>query len=209
MSDPGLLAQRLRWARLEQGLTLQQLSERTSRAVSYLSQLEHGVRTNPTKQTVDVLAEALGVRSAFLFGEEGDLRQAGQRFMAHLRAMSPAEREELTYAPPERRFQAVVQFLVAHLPEHVTHLELNWQLGLSARQYHDLLHLRHEVSHPLLERLSNLAGIPLSFLVTGQPAPPSRSTAELRADYEAAIRAAIERNVSPDRLLALIQTAET
>jgi transcriptional regulator with XRE-family HTH domain len=54
-----LLGERLRKCRTGKGLTLQQLAEKASLSVPYLSAIERGVR-NPTYLTVVGIAKALG-----------------------------------------------------------------------------------------------------------------------------------------------------
>lgn len=212
MVDPGLLAQRLRWTRLEQGVTLQQLSERCGRAVSYLSQLEHGVKSNPTKQTVESLAKALGVRPAFLFGEADvqvgcpapSASAVGQAFRRHFDSLPASERQRLTYAEPVSRFAAVVDFLVERFPEHFTDIELAYQLHISLETFVDLRSLRGEVSSMiLLEELARVSGVPLSFFTQGVMEAPPVDTAALGA-YASALTLALRRGLTPEQLEALI-----
>lgn len=215
------LAGRLRWVRVQLEITLQQLSERTGLSASYLSQLEHGVRTNPTKHTVDLLAGALGVRSAFLFGEVSppehharaeaqfarEESTLGQRFRAHWHALSDLRRLEYRFAAPERRFCLVVSFLLESMPQQFTPVELAWQLGMSLAQFRDITKAGQEASHTFLTQLSRIAGVPMSFLTHGafdpEPGPPVPQGEEIR--YIQAIRLALEHNVSPERLVALIR----
>ncbi len=227
MKDAGTLGERLRWARQQQGITLQQLSERCGRAISYLSQLEHGHKVNPTRQTVCPLAEALGVRPAFLLGEVPGPSAAdrtplvpgeqagsfGREFRRHMASLPEEARLEIAFAMPGRRFAMVVRFLLAEHPESFTSIELAWQLGMSLSQLQEILEHGREVSHPYMEQLSRVSGVPLRFFTHGTleeqgeaeaPAPAVQAEA-LR--YVEAIRLALERRVSPDKLEALIRAA--
>ncbi len=220
MDNSGSLAQRLRWARLEQGVTLQQLSDRTGRAVSYLSQLEHGIKQNPTKQTVEALAEALGVRPAFLMGEvprppfddRSDVMLAaqaftlGERFRRRWAAIPPAEQLQLALGDPPVRFGAVVRFLGE---QGMATVEVAWQLGISPPELSAVLEGGRDVSCLFLEQLSRVAGVPLRFFTHGeleatQASPGLEAAAGLR--YVRAIQLALERKVSPEQLEALIRS---
>jgi transcriptional regulator with XRE-family HTH domain len=220
--DTGLLAQRLRWSRREQGITLQQLSERCGRAVSYLSQLETGIKVNPTKQTVEDVAAALGVRPAFLFGEAGsagaddwaravsgvDASVIGQRFRRHLKALPPAEQQRFAYGMvPADRFAAVIRYLLQEFPENFTAIELAYRLGMSVGHFRDIMDGQTEVSHLFMEQLTRLTGIPMTFLTHGTLEQPAALPAELGQEalrYLETIRLALDRNLSPERLAELI-----
>jgi transcriptional regulator with XRE-family HTH domain len=222
MVDNGLLAQRLKWARREQGVTLQQLSERCSRAVSYLSQLEHGVKDNPTRQTVEALAMALGVRPAFLFGEVSgpvsDRAPAAQpgsgltgmarQFRAYVAGLPAGERAELEQGEPARRFQALARFLLERFPDSFTAVELAFQLGISFAYYREIMEYNAEVSLYIAEQMARISGVPVPFLTHGSfeaaPAPALNADA-LR--YLEAIRLALEHNLTPEQLEQMILTA--
>jgi len=223
VADGGTLALCLRWARSEQGLTLQQLSERSSRAVSYLWQLENGVKGNPTRQTVLALAAALGVRPAFLFGEvprppyDAPARQRvasrapglARAFSAHWEALDPARRQDLALAAPEGRFRFLAHFLLERFPAEFTPAELAWQLGMSLAQWHGIAAGQVELSLLYLEQMALVTGVPLHFLTHGQlttdPPPAPHPGDGYR--YVQAVRLAMERRVSPARLEALIRMA--
>lgn len=223
MDQTGLLGQRLRWARQQQGVTLQQLSERTDRAVSYLCQLEKGVKTNPTKQTVEVLASALGVRPAFLFGEvpgpvpdessavvwNREASRIGERFRRHVAALSQARQDEIAYRLiPAQRFSLVVRYLLEQFPENFTPIELAFQLGMSLGQFRQITEHDAEASFTFIEQLAKLAGLPLTFFTHGSLEQTPEPTVQLRGDalrYLEAIRLALASNLSPERLEAVIR----
>lgn len=219
MVDNGLLAQRIRWARKEQGITLQQLSERSGRAVSYLSQLEHGVKDNPTRQTVESLAQSLGVRPAFLFGEVSapdrgpglpspSTAAVGREFRRHVSDLPAARRSELAAAEPSARFTELVSFLVSRYPETFTHIELAFQLNISYAYYREILELGAEVSHYIAEQLARVSGVAIRYITHGsfeEPAAPMPAAEALH--YVEAIRLALEHRLSPDDLKQLILAA--
>ena len=60
--------ERLRLARVAQGLTLDQLGGRISATRQYLNQLEQGSKV-PTQEMIEALAAALGVTARFFFAE--------------------------------------------------------------------------------------------------------------------------------------------
>lgn len=223
LDQTGDLGQRLRWARQQQGVTLQQLSERTDRAVSYLCQLEKGVKTNPTKQTVEVLASALGVRPAFLFGEvpgpvpddnsaivwNREAAVIGDRFRRHMLSLPPARQEEITFRLiPTQRFTLVARFLLEHFAENFTTIELAYQLGMSLGQFRHITEHEAEASFIFIEQLSRLSGVPISFFTHGTLESAPEPTVQLRGDalqYLEAIRLALAGNLSPERLEAVIR----
>jgi transcriptional regulator with XRE-family HTH domain len=212
----GSLGSRLRWARSQQGITFQQLSERCDRAISYLCQLEKGNKENPTWQTVEALAAALGVRPAFLFGEVTGPRagpiqaspesdRLGSHFRRHYATLPEAQRLDLVYGLPEQRFSAVALFLLEHFPDQFTPVELAYQLGMELRQFRHITELSGEVSHIYLEQLARVSGVPVSFFTHGamdlDPAGPAVGNA---VEYLRVIQLAQARRVSPEQLEALI-----
>lgn len=223
LADLGTLAVCLRWARSEQGLTLQQLSERSSRAISYLWQLENGVKGNPTRQTVLALATALGVRPAFLFGEvprppydtgaRQRLHSRAQRlslaFSAHWESLGLVQRQDLALAPPESRFRLLARFLLEHFSTEFTSAEIAWQLGMSFAQWQGILAGDVELSLLYLQQMAVLTGLPLHFLTHGQlsTAPPPAPQRDDGYRYVQAVRLAMARRVSPARLEELIRMA--
>ncbi len=64
------LGERIQQARERQGLTQRDLAARTGLSQQYLSLLERGDRTNPTLDTLMVLAKALDVSLLALMGKE-------------------------------------------------------------------------------------------------------------------------------------------
>ena len=52
---------KIKFYRLQKGYNLRYLSRKSGVSVSYLSDLENGVRTNPSVNTVFKIAKALGV----------------------------------------------------------------------------------------------------------------------------------------------------
>ncbi len=61
MSSASAFGTRLRALRLERGLTLQQLAERSGMHLQGLAKIESGQRSHPAWDTVCSLAEAMGV----------------------------------------------------------------------------------------------------------------------------------------------------
>lgn len=53
--------------RNDRGLSVRELSEKTGISYSYLNELENGNKNNPTKETMDKLAEALATTVCELF----------------------------------------------------------------------------------------------------------------------------------------------
>lgn len=223
------LAARLRWARTEQAITLHQLSERCGRAVSYLSQLEHGVRGNPTKETIDSLAQALGVRPAFLFGEvprppfddrsdlvvKGQAWSVGARFRSFWDGLSESQRDRYRWDEPGRRFGLVVEYLLTEMKAHFNRVELAWQLGMSLRQFDDILAGTVDISMIYLEQLGRITGVPIRFLTVGAmegEAPGSTADQDEALRMTAYVRPflmAKRKGISPEQLEAIIAGLRT
>lgn len=217
MEASQVVAGRLRRARQEHGLTLQQLSARTNLSVSYLSQLEHGTRLNPSRQALLVLAEALGLPPAALVDAAEPQEAApapaplpiSDQFLAYWHAMSAQARERLALAPTEERFTLVADFLLARQPDRFPNATaLARHLGMSPEQLEAIRSRGSEVSATFLGRMAEVTGLPLSFLAFGSftgspgPTPPAGEAAR----YLAVIRLALERQVSPERLEELIRS---
>jgi transcriptional regulator with XRE-family HTH domain len=221
------LAARLRWARTEQAVTLHQLSDRSGRAVSYLSQLEHGVRENPTKETIDSLARALGVRPAFLFGEvprppfdeREELAVRSQafsvrpRFLEYWNRLPEPERTHYQWAEPAARFCLIVRFLLYEMAGHFNRLELAWQLGMSLAQFDDVMEGRGELSTTFMEQLSFITGVPVHFLTMGtideegrRPGLDREEAFRLTA-YMRVFLNARTKGITPQQLEAMIAAA--
>lgn len=210
MEDIGLLALRMSWVRKQRGITFQTLSEKSGLAISYLCQLEKGVRTNPTRQTVCAVAAALGVRPAFLFGEPGPGQahapELGRRFRQYVDQLPEARRSDLAAATLNDRFAAVVEFLVDQYPDLFSRAEIAYQLQMSYANLEDIIHSRAVVSHTYLEQLALLAGIPLHYLTTGSFEEPARHEELTR---QAIAHLARIYQVSPERLEALLTAASS
>lgn len=58
---------KLKEIRIQKGLTIRELANKSNLAYSYISELENLNKSNPSKETMDKLAKALGVTVAELF----------------------------------------------------------------------------------------------------------------------------------------------
>jgi transcriptional regulator with XRE-family HTH domain len=76
---------RLRWVREQRQLTLAEVGRLSGLTTSYLSRLELGGRTNPTRRTVEALCLALEIRSGWL------LTGAGEPWVWPQRPIRPGE----------------------------------------------------------------------------------------------------------------------
>lgn len=89
------VGEHIRARRLQQGLTLEELSELSGLHASYIGQIERGVKKSSLK-TVSSLAKALGVPVGRLF-DDGCARDGSlaQRLDAAVRASNDAEKRLL------------------------------------------------------------------------------------------------------------------
>lgn len=212
--------ERLAWARRDAGITLQELSSRTGRAVSFLSQLEHGQRATVTEETIRVLAQSLEVTPEFLSEEiedvapngntpsqrTQDLPMFGKAFSQHHSSLDSRTREQLVYGTVEQRVEHVVLFLCRTFPAVFTIRTIAYELGLTTRSLLAMMGSA-EVSHWALQRLVSLTGIPMCFFAIGQLQEPPAHADDLEATtkrYMDAIRMAHEKSMPPEELMALI-----
>lgn len=221
-ANGNILGERLAWARNQQGMILQQVSERSGLAIGYISQLEKGAKKNPTISALERLAKALNVSVAFLLGEVSgpavnndapllagrDALAIGQRFAHYLAGRSKADREWLTRTTIEQRFGMVVDFLCRELPEIYTRAVVAYQLGMSVRSLNDVLERQLEVGFAYLSRLSMVAGIPTEFFSYGD-LNKSTSIAHISNSqilhYISVVALAAELNVDPEELCGMIR----
>jgi transcriptional regulator with XRE-family HTH domain len=216
------MGERLAWARNQQSLILQQVSERSSLAIGYISQLEKGAKVNPTIDALNRLAKALGVSVAFILGEvqappytdvgsmliDGQAWTVGQRFTRHIDALSKAEKNRLLLNTVEQRFAQVVDFLCVHFPAIFTRTVVAFQLGLSVRSLNDILERDCEVGPMVLNQIVSITGIPTHFFATGQLEAPTDvaniSPAQV-IQYMVPISMAAQMNLTPDQLTTMIR----
>lgn len=216
------MGERLAWARNQQGLILQQVSERSGLAIGYISQLEKGAKVNPTIDALNRLAKALGVSVAFILGEVqappyddvgsmligGQAWTVGQRFARYIDSLGKSEKDRLLLETVEQRFGRVVDFLCENFPSVFTRPVVAFQLGLSVRGLNDILERDCEVGPMVLNQMVSITGIPMHFFATGQmEAPPDAakfSPAQV-IQYMLPISLAAEINLSPDQLASMIR----
>lgn len=219
--NTGDLGVRLAWARNQQGMILQQVSERSGLAIGYISQLEKGAKTNPTVSALERLAKALNVSVAFLLGEVhgppfsdagtmlvgGQAWTIGQRFARYLEGLSRQERDQVVQATVEQRLGRVVQFLCQHFDKIYTRAVVAYQLGISVRALNDILDRNVEVGFTVLNQMATITGIPVGFFATGDlkaPAALAQLSPNRLLRYLTAISLASELDVDPEELRGLI-----
>jgi len=216
------MGERLAWARNQQGLILQQVSERSGLAIGYISQLEKGAKVNPTIDALNRLAKALGVSVAFILGEVhappyddvgstligGQAWTVGRRFARYIEGLPRAEKERLMLATVEQRFARVVDFLCENFANIFTRTVVAFQLGLSVRGLNDILDRNCEVGPMVLNQMVSITGVPMHFFATGQLEAPGDmgnvSPAQV-IQYMLPISMAAEMNLSPDQLATMIR----
>lgn len=214
------MGERLAWARNQQGMILQQVSDKSGLAVGYISQLEKGAKVNPTIDALGRLAKALGVSVAFILGEVhappyddrsslligGQAWTVGQRFARYYEGLSQAERSRIELEAVEQRFARVVDFLCEQFPAIFTRPVVAYQLGLSVRALNDILERQCEVGPMVLAQMVSITGIPLSFYGRGQMEVPAVDVSPAQMiQYAEAISMAAEAQISPEALVMLIR----
>ncbi|MDF2626266.1 MAG: transcriptional regulator [Symbiobacteriaceae bacterium] len=220
------MGERLAWARNQQELILQQVSERSGLAIGYISQLEKGAKVNPTIDALARLAKALGVTVGFILGEvqasahddvsamlmNSHAWTIGQRFARYIEVLSKAEKDRMLLDTVEQRFGRVVDFLCEHFPTIFTRTVLAFQLGLSVRGLNDILERDCEVGAHVLQQVVSITGIPMHFFATGQleaPAEMGRVSPAQVIQYMLPISMAAEMSLTPEQLATMIREFAT
>jgi transcriptional regulator with XRE-family HTH domain len=216
------MGERLAWARNQQELILQQVSERSGLAIGYISQLEKGAKVNPTIDALARLGKALGVSVAFILGEvqappyddagsmliNGQAWTVNNRFAKYIESLSRVEKDRLMLESVEQRFARVVNFLCDQFPNIFTRTVVAFQLGLSVRGLNDILERNCDVGPMVLNQMVSITGIPMHFFATGMleaPADMSRVSPAQVIQYMVPISIAAEMNLSPDQLASMIR----
>lgn len=217
------MGERLAWARNQQGFILQQVSERSGLAIGYISQLEKGVKVNPTLSALERLAGALNVTVEFILGNlkapsndsvdallvSGQAFTIRQRFLRHLDGLSPSERRQLTVQQVEERLEFVVNFLCTEFSAIFTRPVIAYQLGLSVRTLNGMLEGYEVPGFNVLHQMSQITGIPFSFFGAGEVEGSSNEshaiTPEQALQYFESISMAVKLGYSPEALTALIK----
>jgi transcriptional regulator with XRE-family HTH domain len=216
------MGERLAWARNQQELILQQVSERSGLAIGYISQLEKGAKVNPTIDALNRLAKALGVSVAFILGEtqappyddvssmliNGQAWTVGHRFTRYIDSITKMEKDRLILDSVEQRFARVVEFLCDTFPSVFTRTVIAFQLGLSVRGLNDILERNCEVGPMVLNQIVSITGIPMHFFATGgmeAPGDMAKVSPAQVIQYLSAISMAAEINLTPDQLTTMIR----
>lgn len=220
------MGERLAWARNQQGLILQQVSERSGLAIGYISQLEKGAKVNPTIDALARLAKALGVTVGFILGEiqappyddvsamwnNGQAWTIGQRFARYVEGLTKSEKEKMMLDNVEQRFARVIDFLCDQFPTVFTRAVVAFQLGLSVRGLNDILERDCAVGPAVLNQFVSITGIPIHFFATGQMEAASQMSNVSPAQvirYMLPISIAAEMNLTPDELTTMIREFAT
>lgn len=221
----GTMGERLAWARNQQELILQQVSDRSGLAIGYISQLEKGAKVNPTIDALARLAKALNVSLAFVLGEVewmaedgsgsggGSLAwQIGTAFAKHYSLLSARDRERIMLMTLEERFVLVIDYLCdsEEFREKFTRPLIAWELGLSVRGLNDVLERNCDVSALALSQLIRITGIPQHFFASGKLDAPESMQGVSPSDvvrYLGVIALAKQNGLSPEELSQLIRNA--
>lgn len=215
------LGWRLSWARNQQGLTLMEVSKRTGLAIGYISQLERGLKTNPSRDTLAKLARALNVTVGWLLGEnekpagrEGEVavtispqsRPYAAEFLRHLSALSREELARVQTMKLLQRLSMAVEFICGRFHTHFTRVTLASELGISVRSLNDITERGVEPELPTILEFTKLTGIPLEFLTRGSldwKLEPVLSM-EQAIPYMPVLKEAVRQQVSPEQLFSLL-----
>lgn len=219
----GTMGERLAWARNQQSLILQQVSDKSGLAIGYISQLEKGAKVNPTIDALARLSKALNVSLAYVLGEVEPMEQdgsvgmggnhawqIGHAFLKRMSLLSPRERERLMLMSLEERFVMVVDFLCEEFSSVFTRPVIAFQLGLSVRGLNDVLDRNCDVSPLTLSQMVQITGIPQHFFATGKLDAPESMRSISPADvirFLGVISLAVQNGMSPEDVSQLIRDA--
>lgn len=216
----GSMGERLAWARNQQGMILQQVSDKSGLAIGYISQLEKGAKFNPTIDALKRLADALHVSVAFIMGEVqappyddrstmligGQAWAVGQRFARFYDGLPKSERERIQLESVEQRFARVINFLCDQFPSIFTRTVVAYQLGLSVRALNDILDRNCEVGPMILQQMVSITGIPMNFFAKGHMETSTLDISPAQMiQYAEAISMAADGEISPEQLVLIIR----
>lgn len=147
---------------------MESMSQQAGIAVGYISQIEHGSKTNPTRGVLESLARALNVTVGFLefagpLGLAGCGR-VGRAFGAWVSARGTA----FGLLSLEDRFRQAAGFLLERYPARWTRPALAFELGLSVRELNDILDRDWALRLFTLVAFCRVTGISLDLMLTGK-----------------------------------------
>lgn len=199
------LGDRLERLRQERGLSWRELAARTEIPVQELQRLEGGARKGVPAEWLTALAQALGTTAAFLQeGRPPEPREVAAGFLRYWDRLARAERDTLKFAPIQGRIEALLDYLARTFPGLWDRAGAAAALGYTPDSLAQILAGEAPLQSPLLQRLSQLTGLPRDFFVRGDlfggaAGEDGIAAAQLQAYYEVVQEAARE-GISPSML---------
>lgn len=199
------LGERLERLRQLRGLSWRELAIRTEIPVQELQRLAGGARKGLPAEWLTPLAQALETSPAFLQeGRPPEPREVAAGFARYWDRLSRAERDGLKLAPIQGRIEAMLTYMSTAFPGLWDRSGAAAALGYTPDSLAQILAGEAPLQSPLLQRLSQLTGVPRDFFVRGDlfggvASEDGIGAAQLQAYYEVVQEAARE-GISPAML---------
>lgn len=199
------LGERLERLRQVRGLSWRELATRAEIPVQELQRLAGGARKGIPAEWVTPLAQALGTTVAFLQeGRPPEPREVAAGFLHHWDRLTRTERDTLRLAPIQGRIEAILSYVATTFPGLWDRAGAAAALGYTPDSLAQILAGEAPLQSPLLQRLSQLTGLPRDFFVRGDlfggvAVEDGIGAAQLQAYYEVVQEAARE-GITPSML---------
>ena len=202
----GIHGDRIKFARVEQGLTMSQIADKGGPSKSYQSEVESGKKTAVSTPVLTLWLKKLNISAPFVYGltscyhtdPGGCLGMAFDvgRWFRERRHL--AEWNHLT--PGERLRQVLWQ--IAHQSLFFTEVSLAYTLKLDLESLRGMLNGTIRIPHTQVSAIACLTLIPEDWLLGGD------TEEALLQLYHDVIASAHRKGISPGQLRSLIESAQ-
>gem|GEM_PF-2473900 len=204
MSDS--LAIRLVSLRGMRNVSARELAAITGIPYSDLLSLESGSRKRPSADVLRRLADCFHTTGEYLLnGDEPSPVALRAGFFRFYDSLAAEERQQLKYAPIQRRVEAVLQFLEHSYPTLYDRGRMAARLGYTPEALADVLQGTAPLQSYLLKLLGTMVGLERDFFVRGDffgGAVPAEQDLrpDMLAEYYRVVQEAIAAGVTPAAL---------
>lgn len=201
----GGLGERLGRLRQGRGLSVKALATQTEIPAQELQRLEGGARRGIPAEWLRALAQALETSPAFLQeGRPPEPREVAAGFLRHWDRLTATQREALKLAPIQGRIEALLRYLESSYPGPWDRPGAAALLGYTPDSLAQILAGEAPLQSPLLQRISQVTGLPRDFFVRGDlfggvAGEDGIGGAQLQAYYEV-VQEAARAGISPGLL---------
>lgn len=196
----GVRGNLLRWARTEQGLTMQQVRARGGPCPGYQSEVEKGIKAEVRHDLLGTWSRILGITVSFARGEVPRFTRDPAACRGLAGYVGDLVRNRPGWAdlgPPERTRQVLL--LIPDEGERLPRVVLAYVLNLTVETLDAMMTGRHPIMETQMRAISELTTLPGHFFQHGD-----LDEENLLGSYLPALRAAQKAGIGPERLADLI-----